>query len=126
MADKDDSQEKKPDFQERRQFPRIKRAIVVQYKVKDFPQAGVDVSQTKDLSEEGVSFTISHPLALKAVLNIKLNLPVREESIELEGEVTSCKEIRKNIVYSLGIKFINLTEKQRELLKSFIQSFLEG
>ena len=82
------------------------------------------VKGTKDLSEEGISFTISNPLVLKSALNIKLKLPTSKESLELEGEVVFCKEIRKNIIYTIGVKFVNLSKEQKELLKSFVRSFL--
>ena len=117
------SQKDRSDFEEKRQSPRIKKAITVQYSVKDLPQAGVDMSQTKDISEEGISFTISNPLALQTILNIKLNIPISEDSLELEAQVSSCREIRPNIVYSVGVKFINLSEEQKRLLKDFVQLF---
>lgn len=116
---------KKPEFNEKRQFSRLKKAITVQYKVKDLPQAGADMSQAKDLSEEGISFTISNPLAAQTILDIGLRIPGLEDLLNLEGEVVSCKEIRLNVVYAVGVKFINLSEKHKELLRSFIQSLLE-
>ena len=108
---------------ERRAVPRIKKVVVVQYRVKDLPQAGVDISQTRDLSEKGIFFTISNPLAAGTILNLKLKLPTVEKTIELEGRVVSCEGVRKNIIYGIGVEFINLGEEQKKVLKDFVQLF---
>jgi len=127
MPDEDrekDSRDEEEQPQERRKTPRVKKPIIVQYHIKDLPGAGVDMSQAKDLSEEGMAFTVSQPLNVKTILEIKMKLPTAEETVELEGEVASCNEIRENIVYAIGVKFVNLQEEQKESLSRFVQSYL--
>lgn len=111
--------------EERRVVPRIKKFITVQYSVKDYPAAGVDISQTKDLSEKGIYFTVSNPLAAKDILNIKLKLPAIEKTIDLQARVVACEEIRKNIVYGIRAEFVDLEDEQKKILQDFIQPSLK-
>ncbi|MCQ9208925.1 MAG: PilZ domain-containing protein [Omnitrophica bacterium] len=121
---KNNSHEKKEEPQEKRKFPRVKKGVTVQYSSRDLPQAGVDICQAKDLSEQGMALTASRPFATKTILDIQLKLPTAEETIELEGEVVSCNEIRQNIVYAIGVKFVNLQQEQEEALSKFMQLYL--
>ena len=135
MANKkknNNSSNKEKDVPEKRAVPRIKRKITVRYTVKEVPRANgvqvsfepfTDITSTKDLSQGGVSFTASHLLAIGTTLDLKLQLPLTKGSIELEGQVVSCAEIRKNIIYGIGVEFINLKEEQKQLLKKFVELF---
>ncbi len=138
MANKkknNNSSNKEKDVPEKRAVPRIKREITVQYTVKELPRANgiqvsfepfTDITRTKDLSEGGVSFTASHLLSAGTILDLKLQLPLMEESFDLEGRLVSCTEIRKNIIYAIGVEFINLKEEQKQLLKKFVELFLKS
>ena len=123
---RNNSQNKKPQGPEKRAVPRIRKVVTIQYSFKDSPDAGIDISQTKDLGEKGVFFTIGNLVSPGTVLKLKLKLPISEESVGLEGEVVSCEEIRKNVVYGIRVKFINLEPGQDELLKKFVQMCLES
>lgn len=121
--------------QEKRAVPRVKREIVLRYRIKELPEmegvqvaseAPVDIARTKDLSEQGVAFTASSLLPPRTILDIKLQLPLEKESVGLEGRVVGCEEIKKNLIYAVRVEFINLEEEKRDLLKRFVQLFLKS
>lgn len=131
----DKSKQKSKKFRERRQTPRLKKEVTVQYRIKKAaPVKGMhvpfdssaDITRTKDLGEEGVLFTVSYAIPLQTILEIKLRLPKQTEHVELEGHVVSCTKIVKDLVYGIGVKFINLKDKQRKRLRDFVQLSLAG
>lgn len=120
---------------ERRAVPRIKRYVIVQFRVKQLPQLeGLqivvtppeDITRTRNLAEKGIFFTASNEFSPETILDIKISLPISGESIELEGRVISCEEIKKGFIYGIRVEFINLNDKQREILREFVQFFLKG
>lgn len=131
----DKSKQKSKKFRERRQTPRLKKEVTVQYRIKKAaPVKGMhvpfdssaDITRTKDLGEEGVLFTVSYAIPLQTILEIKLRLPKQTEHVELEGHVVSCTKIVKDLVYGIGVKFINLKDEQRKRLRDFVQLSLAG
>ncbi len=120
--------------QEKRRAPRVKREVIVQYRIKDVPHTGefqvqrkppIDLARTKDLAEKGLFFTASQPIFTQTILELKLQLPSERESIDLEGQVIDCEEIKKNFIYGVRVEFINVGEEKRDLLKRFVQLFLK-
>ncbi len=119
---------------ERRAFPRLKRHVIVQFRIKELPQVKelqivlrppADITRTRNLAEKGMFFTTSNELSPETILDIKISLPISSESIELQGRVVSCEEITKNLIYGIGVEFINLKDEQRKTLQAFVQFFLE-
>ena len=117
---------------ERRRLPRLKREVVLQYSIKELPgaegisgSAPMDMSRTIDLSEGGIFFTSSREIPPQATLDIKLRLPIQRDSVDIEGCVVDCHEITKNLVYGVRVKFTKLKIEQKNVLRKFIQRFLE-
>ena len=124
----------KREGKEKRAVPRVKRGVLIQYRIKDVPHTGefrvvrkppIDLARTKDLAEKGISFTASQPIFPQAILEIKLQLPSERERIDLEGRVVACEEIKKGFIYGVRVEFINVEEEKRDLLKRFVQLFLK-
>ncbi len=120
--------------QEKRRAPRVKREVIVQYRIKDVPHTGefqllrkppIDSTRTRDLAEKGIFFTASQPIFAQAILELKLQLPSERESIGLEGRVAGCEEIKKGFIYGIRVEFVNLGEERRASLKRFVQLFLK-
>ena len=120
---------------ERRAVPRIKREVIVRYRIKELPHLGnvqvslkpsLDITRTKDLSEKGLFFTASQAISPRSILEIELQLPSQEQLIGLEANVVSSEEIRKNLIYGIRAEFINLTDEQKETLRNFVQLFLKN
>jgi hypothetical protein len=86
----------------------------------------VDIARTKDLSEKGLAFTASSLLPPRIILDIKLQLPLEKESVDLEGRVVDCEEIKKDFIYGVRVEFVSVEEERRDLLKRFVQLFLKS
>ncbi len=117
---------------EKRAFPRVKKGLTVQYSVKQFPHAEgmqvaqqpfVDITRTKDLSEEGMFFTASNSFPLQTILTIKLRVPVEaeEKAFELEASVVGCEHLKGKTIYGIRVEFVNLSDEQCKALRDFVQ-----
>ena len=128
----DDLDKKERRWAEKRYFPRVKKALTVQYSVKELPQTegiqpaqefSADITHTRDLSEEGMFFTVCDPFPLQTILTIKLQVPVKAEEkvFELEARVVDCEHLKGKIIYGIRVKFINLSNEQQKALRNFVQ-----
>jgi len=124
----------KREEKEKRAVPRVKREVIIQYRIKDVPHTGefqvlrkppLDLTRTKDLAEKGILFTASHVIFPQTILELKLQLPSERESIDLKGRVVACEEIKKDFVYEVRVEFIDLGEEKENSLKRFVQLFLK-
>lgn len=127
--------ENKKKGSEKRTVPRLKREIIVHYKVKQLPSGKrastsllqhADMSRTKNLSEGGIFFTASRALFPGTILAIKLQLPLFRKVIELQARVVGSEEVANNLIYNTRAEFINMQEEQNRALKEFINLFLKG
>ncbi len=125
---------KKREEKDKRAAPRVKREVMVQYRIEDVPHTGefqvlrkppLDLTRTKDLAEKGILFTVSQPIFPQTTLELKLQLPSERESIDLKGRVVACEEIKKGFIYEVRVEFIDLGEEKENLLKRFVQLFLK-
>ncbi len=110
---------------DRRGVPRVRRTDIVHFTIGNLPFGRVrrDASQTKDLSETGISFTIGYPIIPQATLKIKLTLPLVDEFLELDARIVGCQEIEKDKIYAIRAAFVNVTEEQKVTLRKFVQLF---
>ncbi|UCB57714.1 MAG: PilZ domain-containing protein [Candidatus Omnitrophota bacterium] len=120
---------------DKRAAPRVRREVIVQYRIKELPEAKglrvglrphADITRTKDLSETGIRFTVSDLFPLNTILEINLRLPSERVSVELEGRIVGCEEIKKNIIYAIRIEFVNLGDQRKKELRRFTELFLKG
>ena len=112
-------------YDDRRNGPRFKHAIDVTYLMED--GTVFRVAKIKNISRQGATLQIDHPLNPKELL--KLSLPDSEATIEAEvvwcqvtpefiGAETEEEEVR----YSCGIKYKDvITEKVNEILNEILK-----
>ena len=138
MADKNgqnNPEKKKYQASEKRAVPRLKREVIVQYRIKELPHTAglqvsfppfVDVTRTKDLSENGVFFNAGRAISAQSILEIKLQLPIQKEAVEIEARVVGCEEVTRNLIYGIRAEFINLKAEQKKALRKFVKLFLKS
>ena len=138
MADKNgqnNSEKKKCWASEKRAVPRLKREVMVQYTIKELPHTAglqvsfppfVDVTRTKDLSENGVFFNAGRAISAQSILEIKLQLPIQKEAVDIEARVVGCEEVTRNLIYGIRVEFINLKAEQKKALRKFVKLFLKS
>lgn len=79
--------------------------------------------RTANISEGGLFFekTVPHPKG--TVVNLKFTLPNQSEPIQVKGEIVNLPNDADGL--GMGIKFLDLTEKQRQAILEYINSQLK-
>jgi len=109
--------------QERRKFPRTQATFVVSYRIKDIPD-DYDLSQTRNVSQGGILITTNRFFGDGVHLKITIRFPFVPQKIEATGEVVSCTEVVKNIIYETRIKFLDLDMEIFQKVGAYIENLL--
>jgi hypothetical protein len=86
------------------------------------PSEGIRVKKTSDISGSGICVLVHEALTLGQFVKISLNLPEGwPRHIETLGEVVrvTSPEADEANLYEVGIKFVNLSDEQRESIIAY-------
>jgi hypothetical protein len=108
---------KKPQFQERRLFVRIRKHYIVRFYQKDNPSLKYEASQIENISKGGLCFTSTIPFDVGAHLAIEMRTPYVAEKVYLEGQILESKEKIKGVVYQNRLKFYSLSSHATDVLE---------
>jgi len=97
----------------------------VRVRIKDTEKAILDVPESfkvKNLGLSGMLIESENSLEIESKLSMEMNL-TEDKSIKLLGRVTSCLQKQYNNLetYDIGIEFIEMPEKDKEILVEFIR-----
>ncbi len=105
---------------ERRHEPRVSTVNLVN--VAEFTDVGfrtdLEIGRTLDLSHDGIRIELSHPLPLRTI--VTLDVQLGERILELHGKVRSVVEIDERTC-DMGIEFVDVTPEEYELLDEFLK-----
>ena len=111
----------RPSKDERRRAPRVRVANLIGYsdsrpekQLFNFLGAAVTV----DLSESGLRLRANEALPIGHVL--RLDLKLGSDVHSLRGRIVWGEELEEDTAYDFGVRFIELTEKQQEVLRVFV------
>lgn len=90
--------------QERRQSDRVSARFVVSYRRKG-TRDNFDLSQTGNFSQGGILLTTSYAFDRGDSIEMKIMLPLLEDSIELSGTVEECVEVAEGCIYNTRVRF---------------------
>jgi hypothetical protein len=99
-----------------RRYHRVSANFIVKYKI----GAAFLRALSENIGVEGISIKILYPPPVKSKIEMEFTLPERKEEIRVTGEVIWVEEGRE-ILKSVGIKFIKLSERDRKLISDFIK-----
>ena len=109
---------------ERRKANRIKKTLTVQYACAGNVDLKWGMSQLKDISDTGLSFTTTENFPPGQNMFFRLKLPTRPyEWIELDGSVVESKSFGGEFRLT-RVKFIRLKDEDKTLIKDYIAWFL--
>lgn len=109
---------KKP---ERREFGRVEIPILVSYRIRG--ELKTDISHAKNISEGGLLFTSDKDFDPNTVLVLKLKLPLSPEWFDIIGEVAESKEVKKNLIYEIRVRFIDIAEEAKKTIAQLVEKF---
>ncbi len=108
-------------YSERRTFPRIERSYILSYKVVTEDPAGEEqVTTTQNISETGLSFECDEPINLSTSIVLKIKIPALEKVLEVLGTVVRTEKIDQQEKYVVGLQFLHLDSKTRNLLRNLL------
>ena len=104
---------------ERRREPRVKAVSLVN--VAEFTEVGfrtdLEIGRTLDVSHAGMRVELNHPLPLRSV--VTLNLQLGEQILELHGKVRSVRAV-DDTTCDMGIEFSGLSPEQYEAIDEYL------
>jgi hypothetical protein len=118
----DNKQESQPDNVrfERRRFKRISRSYIVSYAPIRSEELKFDISQTKNLSEEGLLFISDRKFEKDVVLKIKLRLPEFSDYVIVQAQVIDSIQRVKGVMYETRARFIEAEQKVKESIRRLV------
>ena len=102
---------------ERREFSRMDTAIPLEYLVQGGKKQVDDQpvkTETTNISLVGLAFSSQRSLAMGTILELVLRLPERD--LKVRGKVIRNEPKGSQHIYQVGVEFINLAAKQRDVL----------
>ena len=112
---------------DRRVFIRLDNTINIRYKVfrsdDELIRRGVhpeEFSVTKNISAGGLLFISTEMLAPGAIMELNMDLPNSDESIECLARVVRVEDVGSK--YDIGVCFLDLTGAQRARLEKYVKS----
>jgi len=101
----------------RRKFNRLNRSYVISYVPVKNGELKYDVSQTKDLSEGGLSFISDKSFEKGTILKIKLKLPEFLDYVIVQAQVVNSTQRARSIIYETRASFIAVEQKIKDSIK---------
>jgi uncharacterized protein (TIGR02266 family) len=109
------SDDKKPDFEERRSSTRIP----VEMWVEESTERELYFQRGANISIGGIFLERTIPHARGTVVSLQFTLPNDTAPIRVKGEIVNVGEASTEL--GMGIKFLDLSESDRERIRSFIE-----
>ncbi len=117
-------------MKEKRQYPRVEKILPIKLSVSDFDV----LTETNNISASGAYFTVGKPLELMAKLNVVLLIPIKRnrsktiEKISCTGVIVRCEIAEANTKhpYRAAMYFSDLSDRDRKILRSYINPFLKS
>lgn len=82
---------------------------------------------THNISVSGMFLVTTDPLPENTRLKLQFQIPGVKDKIRVTGEVTWCREHEERPPFfpGMGIRFLEITEKDRGCIEQFVREFLE-
>ena len=118
----DNKQESQPDNVrlERRRFKRISGSYIVSYAPMKSEELKFDISQTKNISEDGMLFISDRKFEKDVVLKMKLRLPEFSDYVIVQAQVIDSIQRVKGVMYETRARFIEVEQKVRESIRKLV------
>jgi c-di-GMP-binding flagellar brake protein YcgR len=103
-------------YQNRRKYVRIYRNFILTYHPVANPSAYKEVSQINNISQGGMSFSVTALIQEGEQLGADLTTPFLAESVYLQGEVLECREKIPQLIYEVRLEFKDISTQAKEVL----------
>jgi hypothetical protein len=119
----------KGEVTDRRIYIRLDNSINIRYKVfrslDELAKRGFkpeEFSVTKNISAGGLVFISNEVLPLGTILEMYIDLPYEEETIQCLARVVRVEDLGKNNKYDIAVCFLDMTGAQRARLDKYVKT----
>ncbi|MEI7998331.1 MAG: PilZ domain-containing protein [Candidatus Omnitrophota bacterium] len=109
----------------RRKYVRIYRHFILTYYPVSNPSIQKDVSQINNISQGGMSFSVTVPLPVGERLVVELKTPFLADSVYLQGEVLECREKISELIYEIRLELKDTSTQAKDILAKVEQYALK-
>lgn len=115
---------KKVKTKDQRQHKRLNAIYLVKY-VTGRPNEPPKIRNIRDVSAGGVKFISDHELEAGSVIRVNVLVPPLVRSFSAQAKVLRVNRAhKKNLVYSVAVQFINISEEDKVVLNNFVESIM--
>ncbi|MFH1247753.1 MAG: PilZ domain-containing protein [Candidatus Omnitrophota bacterium] len=106
---------------EKRQNNRIRKSLIVQYLETSNLNTIWQKSFIRDISAGGIKIITKKYLGIGDMLHLKVKIPsICQDWIRITGRVVQCSPTPESqYIFLAGIKFLNLTPKNKETIEKY-------
>ena len=122
-SDQPKQPKKKADYEERRQYERIKKSFLLSYFDPQHPDEKFEITQLKNISLGGMCFVTTCGFKPGTRLGIELKTPYIAGSVYLEGDVLQSHEKMKHTIYETRLQFQRLETEAIVTLEKLMEFF---
>ncbi len=80
------------------------------------------LSVTRNISASGLFFVSREPVTVGSILDMKIELPNADETIECLAKVLRVEEVEEEKIYNVMVNFLDITSAQRTKLNKYIEN----
>ncbi len=119
---------------EKREFKRyenlpVEESIMARFQIRSDAQGtgsdDWDSANLLNISAGGTFFCSKKDLGIGTLLDLKIDLPKYMSTINCVGKVIRTEQFEPTSVFTNAIKFIDIGEKEREMISTTVEKFLE-
>ena len=105
---------------DRRKKSRTDANFVISYHLQR-EDANYDLTQTKNVSQEGMLLTPNRKFEKGTRLDMTMQFPFLDDKIQVVGEVVGSKEVLKDLIYETRLMFYDLKGQYSKKLDNFVK-----
>ena len=80
------------------------------------------LSVTTNISASGLFFVSREPIIVGSILDMKIELPNADETIECLAKVLRVEEVEAEKIYNVMVNFLDITSAQRMKLNKYVEN----
>lgn len=110
---------------ERRQHPRIRTRIPLEYK--NLRGVGKEIKGVlaKDISEGGIRFTSSEFLSLANRLVVTINIPTSARQVKAIAKIAWIKKLPSGDTYEIGNQFLEISKEDKQEVARYVKTVID-
>jgi len=103
-----------------RRYKRFRADFLVKYQINGGGEGRI--TNARDIGVGGDRFWAGERVPESFLVNISVYLPPLERSVEATAQVLRTRKVKKSLLYSVAVKFLELSRQDREAISEFVES----